>query len=291
MLKPLVSAIIPSFNRAELTLRAIHSVLNQSFENIELLVINDGSSEDYLAVQQLLEEKKGIYLETENQGVSAARNLGIELSKGEYIAFLDSDDEWLADKIYKQVEVISENPKYPIVQALERWNRNGKIITVPKHLSPAHGESFKKAVDYCCIGPSSALIRKELFNEIGLFDPCLRICEDYDLWLRILDKYPVFCIQEELSIKYGGHSDQLSRSEVGIDRFRVYALVKYLMNANDLEKISIVKQGILKRLKILISGAEKRGFIDRVQEYNGLFDIVDKSSSSPPSILPAFLLN
>lgn len=291
MQKPLVSAIIPSFNRAELTLRAIHSVLNQSYQNIELIVVNDGSHEDYLTVQQILEEKKGIYLETENQGVSAARNLGIELSKGEYIALLDSDDEWLADKIYKQVEVISENPKYPIVQALERWNRNGKIITVPKHLSPAHGESFKKAVDHCCIGPSSALIRRELFNEIGLFDPCLRICEDYELWIRILDKYPVFCIQEELSIKYGGHTDQLSRSEVGIDRFRVYALIKYLMNANDLEKISIVKQGIMKRLKILISGAEKRGLIDRVQEYKGLFDIVDKSSSSPPSILSTFLLN
>jgi len=291
MQRPLVSAIIPSFNRAELTLRAIHSVLNQSYQNIELLVINDGSHEDYLAVQQLLEEKNGIYLKTENQGVSVARNLGVELSKGEYIAFLDSDDEWLADKIYKQVEVISENPKYPIVQALERWNRNGKIITVPKHLSPAQGESFKKAVDHCCIGPSSALIRRELFNEIGLFDPFLRICEDYDLWLRILDKYPVFCIQEELSIKYGGHSDQLSRSEVGIDRFRIYALIKFLMNANDLDKISIVKQGILKRLKILISGAEKRGFSEKVQENQRLLEILDKSSSSPPSILPTFLLN
>lgn len=288
--QPLVNVIIPSFNRAELSLKAIRSVSAQSYSNMKIILVNDGSSEDYSEVESLVSELGGDYVKTSNSGVAAARNLGIELSQGEYIAFLDSDDEWMEEKLFKQVDFLEHNRQYFLVQAFEKWNRNGKFLKVPKHLQPAHGDSFEKAIEHCCIGPSSVLIRKELFSEIGNFDTNLRICEDYDLWLRILDRYPVFCIQEELSIKYGGHADQLSMSEEAIDRYRVYALFKYLCGATDTDKIKLVKSSLLKRLNILLSGAKKRNLITEVSNYLHLLEIIETNPPPPPSNLPTFLL-
>ena len=271
---PLVSVIIPSYNRAQLSLRAIESVLKQTYKNIELIFVNDGSTEDYSVIESLLSDAGAKYFKTINQGVSEARNLGIRESTGDFIAFLDSDDEWVETKLEKQVNIFREHPEYRIVQACERWIRNGKEINIPQRLKPAHGESFEKALEHCCIGPSSVLIKKEVFNDLGVFDPVLRICEDYDLWLRVLDRYPVYCIQEELNIKYGGHDDQLSRSEEAIDRFRVYALLKYLKSATDPLKRQLVIDCLSEKLRILILGAEKRGLRERLNSYQGIKNIL-----------------
>ncbi len=280
---PLVSVVIPSYNRAKFSLRAIDSVRRQSYPKIELVFVNDGSEEDYSEVESLLQTMSAKYLTTLNLGVASARNLGIQNCTGAFVAFLDSDDEWLENKIAKQVEVFNANPKLKVVQTLEKWLRSGEEVKIPSKLLPAHGDGFEKAIKHCCISPSAVMIRREIFDSLGVFDSNLRICEDYDLWLRILDHYPVFCIQEQLTIRHGGHAGQLSISEDAIDRFRVYALIKYLFTAKDLNKIKLVLDALRGKLSILEKGAKKRNLQMEVEKYQYLnsklngFEAVDEN--------------
>ncbi|MBU0650624.1 glycosyltransferase, partial [bacterium] len=120
-----------------------------------------------------------------NSGVSSARNKGILLSKGKYLAFLDSDDEWKKNKLKKQIEFFKENPALKICQTDEEWIRNGKWINQKKIHQKKSGWIFEPSLELCLISPSSVIIHKDIFDHIGLFDETLMACEDYDLWLRI----------------------------------------------------------------------------------------------------------
>ena len=253
-----IDVIIPTYNRRHTLGRSIDSVLTQSLKPAEIIIVDDGSTdgtEDYININY----PDITYIKTRNKGVSAARNEGIKQSRSDWLAFLDSDDEWLPEKLEKQVGAASSKKDYKIIHCDEIWVRNGRRVNSKKKHQKSGGKIFLKCLPMCVISPSAAIINRFLFNELGYFDEALPACEDYDLWLRICAIYPVLYINTPLLIKYGGHEDQLSREHWGMDRFRVEALSK-ILRSNILSRSQRIaaKETLVKKCKILINGAEKR---------------------------------
>ncbi len=257
---PHFSVIIPTYNRYGLLKRAVDSVLNQTFGDYELIVIDDGSTDDTPRVEI---EYRGriIYIRQDNCGVSKARNGGILIAESPYIAFLDSDDVWFPEKLREQYDFIKSNPDILIHQTEEIWIRNGKRLNPMNKHKKKGGAIFLESLARCMVSPSSVVVKREIFDRFGLFDEKLPACEDYDLWLRITARERVGLIEKRLIAKYGGHSDQLSRRFWGLDRFRVYAIIKFLMHCSDEinpEYIERARETALHKSKILYGGAIRR---------------------------------
>ena len=253
-----ISVIIPTFNRLDLLKRAIESVLNQSIKPYDIIVVDDGSTDD---TSEMIQQKyKSINLiKQKNSGVSAARNNGIKNAQGDWIALLDSDDEWGENKLEEQVNNLTDNPKYEFCHTNEIWIRNGIRVNQKKRHKKYGGFIFDKCLDICRISPSSVLFNKNILNHVGWFDEKLPVCEDYDLWLRITADYEILFIDKPLIVKYGGHNDQLSNSVEAIERFRIKALQSLLENS-DLSKNNRIHaiEMIIKKLNIYLKGLVKR---------------------------------
>jgi glycosyltransferase involved in cell wall biosynthesis len=255
----MVSVIIPVFNRPEFSLRAVGSVLVQTCRDFELVVVDDGSTEEMTAVEAAVINGGGRYYRRANQGVAAARNFGVAQTDGSWIAFLDSDDCWTEEKLRVQSEFLEVHTCYKICQTEEVWFRHGKFVNPRRHHAKPEGDAFSQSLKLCCISPSSVMIARDLFLEHGGFDERMRVCEDYDLWLQVTARHQVGLVREALVHKYGGHADQLSRTTVAMDRYRVYSLAK-LSSVDYLSKgqREAVFVEILNKIKVLIAGAEKR---------------------------------
>jgi glycosyltransferase involved in cell wall biosynthesis len=223
-----VSVIIPTFNRAHKIARAVASVLYQTFANYEILVVDDGSEDaTSKALAPFLPHIQCI-THSSNLGVSAARNTGIKASDSPLIAFLDSDDYWLPEKLAAQVSFFSEHPEAVACQTEERWIRRGvRVNPMKKHFKPS-GQIFEPSLKLCVVSPSAVVVKRSLLEEVGVFDEGFPVCEDYDLWLRISWKYPIWLIPQPLVIKEGGSPDQLSRSIEGMDRYRIRAIARLI---------------------------------------------------------------
>ena len=261
-----IAVIIPTFDRQHFLGRAIDSVLSQTRPAHEVIVIDDGSTDG--TVPWLKKEYPTVKLiEQTNQGVSAARNAGIQQAQSEWIALLDSDDEWFPEKLERQVKELQKYPEILFCHTDEIWIRKGVRVNPMKKHQKFGGMIFSKCLDICRISPSSALFSRTLLDDVGWFDETLPICEDYDLWLRITAKFPVLFINDPLIIKYGGHRDQLSRSVDGIEQYRITALEKVLKGPN-LTKTdrSAAVQMLIKKLNIYLTGLKKRGKARQVDE-------------------------
>jgi len=257
---PKVSVIIPTYNRLPMLKEAIHSVLKQDFEDFELIVVDDGSTDGTVEEIRKFGGRVRLLQHPENRGVSAARNKGILHAKGKYVAFLDSDDQWVKGKLKIQVTFLDENPHYPLCYTDEIWIRRGKRVNPMVKHAKYSGWIFEKCLPLCIISPSSAMMRKTLFSKVGLFDEALPVCEDYDLWLRISARFPIFFINKKLIIKKGGHSDQLSNRSWGNDRYRVIALEKLLSEPYIArEEREMILKEMKKKCQILYQGFLKRG--------------------------------
>ena len=269
---PHVSVIIPVFNRPELLHFAVQSVLAQSFTDYELIVVDDGSGVSLETVRELVESRSGKFVRLEsNQGVSAARNAGVALSSGKYLAFLDSDDSWFPEKLARQVKFFERFSHYRLAQCREEWIRNGVLVNQKQRHAMPDGEAFERSLELCVISPSAVILERELFYEVGGFDERFRACEDYDLWLRITCRHPVGLLDEVLVRKTGGHSDQLSRLEPLLDRYRVLALLKLLAQAVlTPEQRGAVIAKLREKAAIIESGAKKRGLEARAGVYQEL---------------------
>jgi glycosyltransferase involved in cell wall biosynthesis len=267
--QPLVSVILPTYNRAWTLKTAIDSVLFQDYPNIELIVIDDGSRDN---TRQLLKEYKTQIkvLSQENAGVSAARNRGIEKSRGEFIALLDSDDSWDKRKISCQMDFFMANPEALICQTQEVWIRNHKRVNPKiKHKKPS-GMIFEQSLNLCLVSPSAVMMKREIFELKGYFNEKFLVCEDYDLWLRISSTIPVFLIDKPYTIKNGGHKDQLSNLH-SQDKFRIRSL-KNLLDSNTLTKGQSLKakKVFKKKCDIYGNGCIKRGRQDEGEYYLNL---------------------
>jgi glycosyltransferase involved in cell wall biosynthesis len=260
MKKPLVSVIIPTFNRAQKVVKAISSVLDQTFKDSEIIVVDDGSEDEtHLAVSKFKNLVK-YKAHTSNLGVSAARNSGIRLSRAPFVSFLDSDDYWLPKKLYEQVDYFEKHPQAKICQTEEIWIRNGKRVNPKnKHKKPS-GDIFIPSLKLCLVSPSAVMLKRSLLDDVGVFDESLPACEDYDLWLRIACRYPIYLIKKSLVVKVGGSDDQLSSKYKGMDKFRIKALEK-LIKSDYLNEVQLqaVMEELSRKCSIFGNGCLKRG--------------------------------
>ena len=254
-----VSVVIPTYNRIAYLSRAITSVLKQSYPVNEIIVIDNGSTDQTLGFIKKNFTRIRVITE-KKRGVSFARNLGIKNCKYNWIAFLDSDDEWITDKIEQQFVLLKEsNFKYQFIHTNEIWIKNGMLKNQKKKHLKKGGYIFEDCLDICKISPSSVLIKKELFDRYGLFDNKFKVCEDYELWLRIASKIKIGYLDKPLIKKYGGHKGQLSNKYWGIDRYRVKALEKVLINDNlkGQQKLKVLEY-LLNKINIILLGAINR---------------------------------
>ncbi|MDD1616982.1 MAG: Glycosyl transferase family 2 [Methylococcaceae bacterium NSP1-2] len=265
-----ISVVIPTHNRCELLRRALLSVFAQTLLPTEVVVIDDGSTDGTNAMMRK-EFPVVRYYRQENQGVSSARNLGIQHTTGDWLAFLDSDDEWLPEKLMRQSAALIASSDSKICHTEELWIRNGVRVNPAKKYAKTGGWIFTQCLPLCAMSPSTVMIHRSIFAAIGLFDTNLPACEDYDLWLRITANYPVLLIEEPQIKKYGGHEDQLSQQHWGMDRFRITALQKIidsgqLSNENQQAAVNM----LLKKAEIYLNGVTKRGKTEEVIYYQQL---------------------
>lgn len=221
----------------------------------EIIVVDDGSTDETAQlIAKLFPEV--IYHYQSNQGVSAARNQGLRLATGEWLALLDSDDEWLPTKLARQFELLNKTGLL-VCHTDEIWIRNDvRVNQMKKHLKQG-GWIFQHCLPLCVISPSTTLLHRSVLSDVGDFDESLTVCEDYDLWLRIAAKYEIAFDDTPLVNKYGGHADQLSRQYWGMDRFRVIALDKILATELSHMDHAAAKNTLISKLQLLLSGAIK----------------------------------
>ncbi len=267
---PLVSVIIPTFNRATWVREAIDSVLAQTFRDFELIVVDDGSTDTTREGLGLYGDRLRVVYQT-RQGVSAARNRGLKMAAGKWLAFLDSDDLWLPQKLETQVDFLHRNPWAEICQTEEIWIRHGRRVNPRKKHRKPSGDIFAPSLSLCLVSPSAVMLKMSLLKEVGFFDQSLPACEDYDLWLRISCRKPVFLIEEPLVVKRGGHPDQLSRCLASLDRYRIQSLGK-LLDSGLLSprQYDLAWQELDRKCRIYGQGCLKRGKIEEGKRYLSL---------------------
>lgn len=262
-----VSVIIPTHNRAPLLVRALQSVYAQSLSPSQVVVVDDGSTDN---TRDLVRQRfpHADYLYQMHHGVSHARNAGIERARCEWLAFLDSDDEWLPGKLQHQVGALRAQSSYRVCHTNEIWIRNGRRVNPMKKHEKAGGWILERCLPLCVISPSSVIIHRAVLESVGVFDETLPACEDYDLWLRICARFPVLYLPQPLINKYGGHADQLSRKHWGMDRFRVRALERLTAETNlSLRARQAALNTLVRKAGIVLAGARRRGNHGLMIEY------------------------
>lgn len=267
--KPLISVIIPTYNRDQMVGQAIESVLEQEFKDFELIVVDDGSTDDTPDILSAYGNDILVHRQI-NKGVSAARNKGIQLSLGRFIAFLDSDDLWMPQKLSQQIAFFKSKKDAMICQTEEIWMRDGVRVNPGRRHKKKSGMIFKPSLALCLVSPSAVMINKDLFDVVGFFDETLPACEDYDLWLRTSCRFPIYLIDKPLIIKRGGHRDQLSKTP-GLDKYRIEAIKKVMESGLlSTEQYLAAARTIKEKCIIYAQGCKKRGRFEEADHYNYL---------------------
>ncbi len=193
---PLVSVIIPVYNGEKTIQETIESVLNQTFIDLELIVINDGSQDATLKLVERIQDSRINVFSYPNAGQSTSRNRGIALATGEYISFIDADDLWTPDKLEAQLKALQANPKAAVAYSWTDWiDESSQLLGKGSH-NTEQGEVFAKLLlnDFVANG-SNVLIRRQALNEVGDFDASVTPAEDWDMWLRLAVHYEFVAVQ------------------------------------------------------------------------------------------------
>jgi len=292
---PFFSIIIPTYNRVHFLKIAVESILRQTYQDFELIIIDDGSTDQTKKLVHslwLLAHKKEYnkepnnlsltlnpppytlnirYYYQPNQGPAAARNRGLKEAKGEYICFLDSDDRFTMRKLEVTREYTRKYPSFKIFHTEEIWHSGGKLLPQKKIHSKPDGNVFFRALKLCCISISTCCIHRSVFEDIGIFDESMPVCEDYDFWLRATAKHPIKLIPQYLTIKEGGRNDQQSKKYPALDKYRIYAIEKLLKdNKLSPHQYYLAVEELKKKCAIYIKGAKKRNKTKEVERYNQL---------------------
>ena len=264
----IVSVVIPTLNRAGKVARAISSVLYQTFTDHEIIVVDDGSRDGTREKMSQFGGAITYVAHSSSQGVSAARNTGIKRSSAPFLAFLDSDDYWLPEKLRAQTGFFKNTPEAVVCQTEEVWIRKGRRVNPRNRHQKPSGHIFEASLRLCLVSPSAVMIKRSLLEDVGIFDETLPACEDYDLWLRIACRYPIHLIRQEFVVREGGHPDQLSALHKGMDRFRIKSLVK-LIKSGTLNKRQhkAALEELSFKCNIYGNGCLKRGRPEEGQRY------------------------
>lgn len=248
---PKVSVIIPTYNRASMIIECIESVFNQIFTDFEIIIVDDGSSDNTEAVLRPYLDRI-TYIRQENKGNAAARNTGIEVAKGEFVAFLDSDDLWLPDKLEKQVRYLEDHPDIDMVCGngviFGNTKDAGRLLIPNKRAKPLekNGVTLKGDFMKSSVRCSTIVIKKGVLEELGGFDANLRVCVDGDFSLRFLTKYRAAFMNEPL-IRYRKHNDNISANREQRLLHSIKLINKLLTDNPELENV-IGTENINKRL-------------------------------------------
>ncbi|MCL2459421.1 MAG: glycosyltransferase family 2 protein [Desulfobulbus sp.] len=271
----MISAIIPTHNRAPFLERSVGSVLAQRRACGELIVVDDGSTDHTAALVERMAVHAAMpvrLVRQGNLGAAAARNTGIRLARGRLLAFLDSDDWWLPDKLAVQAAAMASRPEALVAHTREVWFRRGQRVNQKKKHDPPGGDIFAASLGMCVVGMSTVMARRELFDRYGLFDESLPCCEDYDLWLRIGCRESFLLVPERLTGKDGGRPDQLSAiHRQGMDVFRIRALCA-LLDAGGLrpdQRCAAVAE-LARKCRIYGQGCGKHGRLEEGERYFNL---------------------
>jgi glycosyltransferase involved in cell wall biosynthesis len=266
---PHITVIIPTYNRSQFVVEAVESVLSQTYPDFEVIVVDDGSTDDTVAVLRRFEGRIRL-VRQENRGPAAARNRGLSEASGEFIAFLDSDDLWDKRKLERQVSFLEDHPSELICYTDEIWIRRGVRVNPRKRHAKWDGWIFEKCLPLCIISPSSVMMRRPFFELVGTFDEDFPVCEDYELWLRASARLPIRYLPEKLIIKRGGHDDQLSR-RWGQDVYRVRAILKLLQTTElSAAQEAAARQELARKCRILEQGYAKRNRLAEANYYREL---------------------
>ena len=240
--KPKVSIIIPVYNAEKFLSETIESVIAQTYTDWEIIAVDDGSTDRSREILRKYEQRLPLKIRVitqKNSGVSIARNNAIAIAKGEYIAFLDHDDLWLPDKLEKQVELLDSNKELGLVYSDsyvigEKGNLTRRK-TLFESVKPFRGNAFNELFYDNFIPLLTAIIRKEVLNKVGMFDPKYKIAEEYDLFLKIAEYYPVDFVEQPLA-KYRIHDKSVSRNSGVAPVSENFQIVEYWLNKkSDLE--------------------------------------------------------
>lgn len=268
--RPLVSVVVPTFDRAALLAEAVASVLAQSYWPLELVVVDDGSTDD--TERQFSTRGDLRYLRIAHTAMPGrVRNAGVEAAAGNLIAFLDSDDLWLPHKLQRQVAAMATD-KVALHHTRERWLRHGRTVSQHRQQHTRKGDLFPASLRKCVIGPSTVLLHRSALNAVGGFREDIQIAEDYELWLRLTARYRVGYLDEALTIKRAGHGDQLSERHGHIELFRLRALHALLTGKwpEDGAQRRAAHMELARKACIYAGGCAKRGRIVEAEEYRAL---------------------
>lgn len=267
----LISVIIPTFNRQQFLKIAIDSVLQQTYSDFELIIIDDGSTDDTQNVIDQFKDKRINYYYQINKGAGSARNYGMKMAKSTYLAFLDSDDKWVSKKLEIQLDIMEKNKDFLLSHTEEVWFKGIRLINHKKIHKKEFGNIFHKSLILCSIGISTVIMQRKVIDLIGYFDDKFEVCEDYDYFLRFTVKYPVYYTDMPLTIKQGGHYDQLSQKYFGMDKYRIFAIEKILQsNELSLEQNILAYEELKKKCKIYGNGCMKYNRIEEAKYYFNL---------------------
>ncbi len=272
----MVSVIIPVYNRRELVLQAVSSVLGQSWGDLEIILADDGSTDGLdEAVIPYCRDHRLRYIPLEHHGYpGAVRNRGAEHARGDWIAFLDSDDLWLPEKLQHQMELSMTRPELQCIHCTEIWLRGEQVISQRTQRHRREGYLFSDSLKKCIIGPSTVIIRRNLYELLDGFREDMVVAEDYELWLRLTAREEVGYVHQPLVVKRAGYGgDQLSERYGQIEVFRIQGLLD-LLNTGWLKerpgKREEACRELARKCLIYAGGARKRGHEQEAGHYESI---------------------
>lgn len=263
-----VSVVIPVYNRVDLIDDAIRSVAEQELPagyDLEVIVVDDGSTDGTDAqIRQWADRDSRVrYLGIGHLGTpGGVRNYGVANARGKLLAFLDSDDRWYPGKVISQVPLHASGAR--LSHTRERWIRDGREVSQAGQRHQREGDLFQDALTKCIIGPSTVMIDRDIFTELGGFRGDLEVAEDYEFWLRVLCHHPVAYVDEPLTEKRAGGWEQLSERYGQIEGFRIAALgdlvdSAYIRRFRSLEDHYLAVHELVRKMRVYAQGARKRG--------------------------------
>ena len=291
----LLSVVIPVYNRKELVVRSVRSVLSQALPpgwEMELLVVDDGSTDgtgetlDKLRNREQPETFRVIH-RARGGTPGGARNHGVASSRGRLIAFLDSDDEWLPEKLLRQMPLHEFPDACDLSHTRERWVRNGREVSQTGRRLTRHkrsGDLLEDSLVKCIIGPSTVMMTRDVWEKTGGFRDDLEVAEDYEYWLRLVTITDVAYLDNPLTVKYAGHGDQLSEKYGHIERFRIEGLrdlveARWFETHRDGAAQGLAERELGRKAAIYARGAARRGRTEEARRFEtlargmGFFDI------------------